>query len=113
MSKITPEHLTRQAIVYVRQSTADQVANNLESQRRQYGLVDRARQLGWSDVAVIDDDLGRSGGGIAWPGFEKLLAERRRVAPPFEGVPRSGDNLCEPPGSRPIQCDPEKEGAPP
>src|SRR5262245_30576582 len=74
MSKVTPEHLTRQAIVYVRQSTADQVANNLESQRRQYGLVDRARQLGWSDIAVIDDDLGRSGGGIARPGFEKLLA---------------------------------------
>ena len=48
--------------------------NNLESQRRQYGLADRARQLGWSDVAVIDDDLGRSGGGVARPGFEKLLA---------------------------------------
>ena len=74
MSKITHEHLGRQAIVYIRQSTADQVANNLESQRRQYGLADRARQLGWSDVAVIDDDLGRSGGGVARPGFEKLLA---------------------------------------
>ena len=46
MSKVTPEHLTRQAIVYVRQSTADQVANNLESQRRQYGLVDRASLAG-------------------------------------------------------------------
>lgn len=74
MTKITPEHLTRQAIVYIRQSTADQVANNLESKRRQYNLPERARQLGWSDVAVIDDDLGRSGGGIARPGFEKLLA---------------------------------------
>ena len=74
MSKITPEHLDRQAVVYIRQSTADQVANNLESQRRQYNLPERARQLGWSDVAVIDDDLGRSGGGIARPGFEKLLA---------------------------------------
>jgi hypothetical protein len=50
------------------------VANNQESRRRQYGLADRARQLGWSDVAVIDDDLGRSGGGVARPGFEKLLA---------------------------------------
>ncbi len=57
MTKITPEHLGRQAIVYIRQSTADQVANNLESQRRQYGLADRARQFGWSDVAVIDDCL--------------------------------------------------------
>src|SRR6187397_385312 len=74
MTKITPDHLARQAIVYIRQSTADQVANNLESQRRQYNLPERARQLGWSDVAVIDDDLGRSGGGIARPGFEKLLA---------------------------------------
>ena len=74
MSKITHEHLGRQAIIYIRQSTADQVSNNLESQRRQYGLADRARQLGWSDVAVIDDDLGRSGGGVARPGFEKLLA---------------------------------------
>src|SRR6266566_1632741 len=74
MSKITPEHLARSAIVYVRQSTAYQVTNNLESQRRQYGLVDRGRQLGWGDVQVIDDDLGRSGGGAARPGFEKLLA---------------------------------------
>jgi hypothetical protein len=74
MSKITPEHLARQAVVYIRQSTAGQVINNLESQRRQYNLPERARQLGWSDVAVIDDDLGRSGGGVARPGFEKLLA---------------------------------------
>ena len=74
MTKITPEHLARQAIVYIRQSTADQVANNLESQRRQYNLPERARHLGWSDIAVIDEDLGRSGGGIARPGFEKLLA---------------------------------------
>jgi DNA invertase Pin-like site-specific DNA recombinase len=74
MSKITAEHLARCAIVYVRQSTSHQVANNLESQRRQYGLVERGHQLGWRDVQVIDDDLGRSGGGIARPGFEKLLA---------------------------------------
>jgi len=74
MTKITAEHLARCAIVYVRQSTAYQVTNNLESQRRQYGLVERGRQLGWSDVLVIDDDLGRSGGGTARPGFEKLLA---------------------------------------
>jgi excisionase family DNA binding protein len=74
MSKITPEHLARQAVVYIRQSTADQVANNLESKRRQYGLANRARDLGWVDVDVIDDDLGRSGGGVARPGFERLLA---------------------------------------
>ncbi len=74
MNKITSDHLARAAFVYVRQSTAYQVVNNLESQRRQYGLVERARQLGWDDVQVVDDDLGRSGGGTARPGFEKLLA---------------------------------------
>ena len=74
MTKITPEHLARGAYIYVRQSTADQVLNNHESRRRQYGLADRARALGWTTVEVIDDDLGRSGSGIARPGFEKLLA---------------------------------------
>jgi DNA invertase Pin-like site-specific DNA recombinase len=74
MSKITSEHLSRNAYVYVRQSTADQLTHNHESRRRQYGLADRARQLGWTTVEVIDDDLGRSGGGIARPGFERLLA---------------------------------------
>jgi len=74
MSKITPGHLSRTAFVYVRQSTPDQVANNKESQRRQYGLADRARRLGWNAVEVIDDDLGRSGSGVSRPGFEKLLA---------------------------------------
>jgi DNA invertase Pin-like site-specific DNA recombinase len=73
-SKITAEHLARSAYVYIRQSTADQLVHNKESQRRQYGLADRARQLGWAVVEVIDDDLGRSGGGIARPGFERLLA---------------------------------------
>jgi excisionase family DNA binding protein len=74
MTKIKPDHLVRDAIVYVRQSTAFQVTQNLESQRRQYGLTERARQFGWSDVEVIDDDLGRSGAGGRRPGFEKLLA---------------------------------------
>jgi excisionase family DNA binding protein len=72
--KITPDHLGLGAYVYVRQSTADQLVNNPESRRRQYGLAERARQLGWSDVVVIDDDLGRSGGGVTRPGFERLLA---------------------------------------
>jgi excisionase family DNA binding protein len=73
MSKITPEHLSRQAFVYVRQATPDQLQHNHESRRRQYALADRARKLGWSDVVVVDDDLGRSGGGIVRPGFERLL----------------------------------------
>jgi DNA invertase Pin-like site-specific DNA recombinase len=74
MSKITAEHLQRRACVYIRQSTPDQLVHNLESQRRQYGLADRAKQLGWMTVEIIDDDLGRSGGGVARPGFERLLA---------------------------------------
>lgn len=73
MSKITPEHLARGAFVYVRQSTQDQLQHNHESRRRQYALADRARALGFSLVEVIDDDLGRSGGGAARPGFERLL----------------------------------------
>lgn len=74
MSKITAEHLARGAYVYIRQSTPSQLVHNHESRRRQYGLVDRARSLGWTAVEVVDDDLGRSGGGIARPGFERLLA---------------------------------------
>jgi DNA invertase Pin-like site-specific DNA recombinase len=74
MISITPDHLTRAAFVYVRQSTNDQVLHNHESRRRQYELVDRARALGWACVEVIDDDLGRSGSGVSRPGFEKLLA---------------------------------------
>ena len=73
-ARITADHLSRRACVYVRQSTGDQVRNNRESQRLQYGLVDRVRDLGWSQVEVIDEDLGRSAGGGERPGFERLLA---------------------------------------
>jgi len=67
--------LKRKAVVYVRQSTQSQVMSNLESQRRQYDLVDVARQRGFSDVEVIDDDLGRSASGtVARPGFDRLVA---------------------------------------
>src|SRR6202522_3060774 len=74
MTNITVEHLSRGAFVYVRQSTADQLIHNQESRRRQYGLAEHARQLGWASVEVIDDDLGRAGGGANRPGFERLLA---------------------------------------
>lgn len=74
-SKITPEHLSRGAVVYVRQSTAGQVAEHTESRRRQYALADSARSLGFVSVTVIDDDLGRSGSGLVErPGFQKLVA---------------------------------------
>ncbi len=73
MSKITADHLSRRACVYIRQSTPDQVRNNLESKRRQYALADHARALGWHEVEIIDDDLGISGSGTRRPGFERLL----------------------------------------
>ena len=67
--------LKRKAVVYVRQSTQTQVQTNLESQRRQYDLVDEARNRGFRDVEVIDDDLGRSASGtMARPGFDRLVA---------------------------------------
>ena len=71
--KITSEHLARTAYIYIRQSTPDQVHHNKESQQRQYGLRERARALGWTDVVTVDDDLGRSGGGSDRPGYERLL----------------------------------------
>lgn len=72
---IPAQLLKRKAVVYVRQSTQSQVMTNLESQRRQYDLVDIARQHGFIDVAVIDDDLGRSASGtVARPGFDRLVA---------------------------------------
>ena len=73
-SKITPDHLGRAAVVYVRQSTTAQVVGNLESQRRQYDLAVAAEATGFSSVTIIDDDLGRSGSGtVERPGFERLV----------------------------------------
>jgi DNA invertase Pin-like site-specific DNA recombinase len=74
--KITPEHLARRAIVYVRQSSPTQVLHNLESQRRQYELAQQARQLGFTEVDTIDEDLGCSAAGQQQrPGFDRLVAE--------------------------------------
>lgn len=73
--KLTPEHLRRGAVVYVRQSTLGQVVNHTESQRLQYALEGTAREMGFAPVTVIDDDLGRSGSGLVErPGFQKLVA---------------------------------------
>ena len=75
-SKICPEHLARCAIVYVRQSTLDQVRHHPESRRRQYDLAAHARTLGWREVLVIDEDLGKSGATAAdRAGFQRLVAE--------------------------------------
>ena len=55
--KINAQHLSRKAYVYVRQSSMEQVRNNLESKRRQYELADKARSMGWTEVEVIDEDV--------------------------------------------------------
>ena len=77
-AKITATHLSRQAIVYLRQSSAAQVENNRESTERQYALAAKARELGWPGdrIVVIDEDLGLSGSGsVARAGFARLTAE--------------------------------------
>lgn len=77
-SKIGPDHLRRQAVVYIRQSSAQQIRNNRESVDRQYALAQRAEEMGWSpkSVQTIDDDQGRSGTSSAHRhGFKKLMAE--------------------------------------
>ena len=70
---LTAAHMERAAYVYVRQSSEFQVRNNVERQRLQYALADHARDLGFRDITVIDDDLGVSGDGVYRPGFEALL----------------------------------------
>src|SRR5580692_7774895 len=77
-SKIQPHHPDRLAVVYVRQSTIQQVAENRESTDRQYALVNRAIELGWSPdrILVIDEDQGKSGATAEGRlGFQRLLAE--------------------------------------
>ena len=74
--KVRPHHLERKAILYVRQSSAHQVLHNRESGALQYAMRDRLTALGWSEIEVIDDDLGRSAaGGVQRAGFERMVAE--------------------------------------
>ncbi|MEU6657360.1 recombinase family protein [Streptomyces sp. NPDC046900] len=76
--KVTGRHRDALAVVYIRQSTRQQVLEHGESTRLQYALVDRAAALGWqaSRIMVIDDDLGRSGASaVARPGFQRLVSE--------------------------------------
>jgi DNA invertase Pin-like site-specific DNA recombinase len=76
--KIFRRHRERLAIVYIRQSTVQQVERHQESTRLQYALVDRAFHLGWARemIVVVDDDLGRSGASVEGRlGFQRLVAE--------------------------------------
>jgi DNA invertase Pin-like site-specific DNA recombinase len=76
VEKIGPQHRARKAVLYVRQSSAHQVQHNRESQGLQYAMRDRLLQLGWSQVEVIDEDLGCSAaGGTLRAGFERMVAE--------------------------------------
>jgi len=76
VNKITESHLSREAYVYIRQSTQGQVLHNRESRRRQYSLQNKARELGWHKVIVIDEDLGKSASGsVERTGFDRLLAK--------------------------------------
>jgi DNA invertase Pin-like site-specific DNA recombinase len=77
-SKVKPSHLSRKAMVYIRQSTAQQVLNNQESTARQYALDQRAVHLGWpaESVVIVDEDQGRSGQTAEGrSGFAYLLSE--------------------------------------
>ncbi len=72
--KIKATHLEREAYVYVRQSSTHQVRHHHQSRRRQYGLAQRSRDLGFRQVVVIDEDMGRSGSGSQErPGFGRLV----------------------------------------
>jgi hypothetical protein len=74
--KVRAHHLERKALLYVRQSSAHQVLHNRESSALQYAMRDRLTALGWSEIEVIDDDLGRSAAGsVQRAGFERMVAE--------------------------------------
>lgn len=78
LTKVSHSHLERLAVVYIRQSTQHQVIHHQESTRLQYGLAERAHQMGWAPerVLVIDDDLGCSGSSAEGRvGFQRLVAE--------------------------------------
>src|SRR5205085_12492865 len=76
--KIRAFHRQRLAVVYVRQSTVQQVLDHQESTRLQYGLVSRAQALGWAAdrILVIDEELGKSGTSAEGrAGFQRLVSE--------------------------------------
>src|SRR5438128_1752882 len=74
--KIRPQHTARKAILYIRQSSAYQVTHNVESQKLQYAMEDRLQYLGWREVEIVDEDLGRSASGtVTRAGFERMVAE--------------------------------------
>jgi DNA invertase Pin-like site-specific DNA recombinase len=74
--KIRTHHLEHKAILYIRQSSAHQVLHNRESSALQYAMRNRLSALGWSEIEVIDDDLGRSAAGsVQRAGFDRMVAQ--------------------------------------
>ncbi len=74
--KLQPQHVARKAVLYVRQSSQHQVLHNQESQRLQYAMQQRLALLGWNEIEVIDEDLGRSASDSdRRSGFERMVAE--------------------------------------
>ena len=74
--KIQHQHLERKVVLYIRQSSAHQVSHNTESRRLQYAMQQRLRKLGWQEIEIVDEDLGRSAAGMAIrEGFERMVAE--------------------------------------
>jgi len=76
IEKIGAQHRERKAMLYIRQSSAQQVLHNRESRTLQYAMRERLATLGWSEIEIIDEDLGLSAaGGTARAGFERMVAE--------------------------------------
>lgn len=74
--KITGRHLQRKAVLYIRQSSPHQVVHHQEGRRLQYAMKERLQQLGWTEIEVIDEDLGRTASGsVERTGFERMVAE--------------------------------------
>src|SRR4051812_27479255 len=86
--KIRARHLARKAVLYVRQSSAYQVLHNREGRALQYAMRERLLRLGWSEVEVIDEGLGRSAASVARAGFERTMTDT--AAPPTTGEPSAG-----------------------
>ena len=85
--KIQQDHLNRAGYIYVRQSSLAQVEQNLESQRRQYALAERAKDLGWQDIRVIDEALGAQAAGALSAGVSRHFFPRSVRAGPVQSSP--------------------------
>jgi hypothetical protein len=93
--KIRPHHLERKALLYVRQSSAHQVLHNRESSALQYAMRDRLAGLGWSQIEVIDNDLGRvAAGSVQRAGFERPMRTPSTSTAFYDGATSVSGGLC-------------------